>query len=552
MSKLALHHPEDGVLLRYVDGELSRRESSSVEDHLKACWECRAALNELQEAVNECVRYRKQVLIPTLPPPPSPWKSLDFAQVDAEIAAESFGSRIARWLSPLRSRPMRWALSGALAAALALVAVRQLRETPKVEAAALLHKAIDISDARPHTAHRLRVLSSRGPILRTAAALKRGGAEVEVRRLFETAGYDWNDPLSARAYAAWHDALARKVDEVSTADPAVYDIKTTTQDSELLSATLKLRRTDLAPLEGRFEFRSKDWVEISESVDQLDTPASTIAGTTGGTPRQPVVPPATSLHEAAEVPAVNAELQVAEALHQVGADLGDPLEITREGNSVVVTGAGIPPARQQQIHDQLDRLPQVVVRFSDPVFPASTPAAEPATTRDAAVPPDRSTYTARIEQRLGGRPQFERFSGQLFDWTDSAMSRAYALRRLGQQFPPSTESGLTASERRTLHTIGREHIAALQGYLGKIQSTVAPVLQGIGGAAGTREQGAPAADWQTASEQMLSSARHVEKLLAVVLGATSGNPAEAPSQLLTALSQLTLDIQQCQRLLSYD
>ena len=48
---------------------------------------------------------------------------------------------------------------------------------------------------------------------------------------------------------------------------------------------------------------------------------------------------------------------------------------------------------------------------------------------------EKSTYPARIEQRLGGRPQFERFSGQILDWTDSAMSRAYALRRLAQQFP---------------------------------------------------------------------------------------------------------------------
>ena len=48
--------------------------------------------------------------------------------------------------------------------------------------------------------------------------------------------------------------------------------------------------------------------------------------------------------------------------------------------------------------------------------------------------PKNQHTTARIEERLGGRPQFERFSGSVLDWTDSAMTRAYALRRLAQQF----------------------------------------------------------------------------------------------------------------------
>jgi hypothetical protein len=45
----------------------------------------------------------------------------------------------------------------------------------------------------------------------------------------------------------------------------------------------------------------------------------------------------------------------------------------------------------------------------------------------------------------------------------------------------------------------------------------------------------------------------VETLLAVVLGvAPAGSTTDAPAQLLTALGQLTTDIEQCRRLLSYD
>ena len=170
------------------------------------------------------------------------------------------------------------------------------------------------------------------------------------------------------------------MDEVASADPIAYKIKTTTTDSELISATLTLRKTDYAPLAGRFEFRNHEWVEMTELVDQLDNPASTVAGTTGGMPRQPGVPPGPSSipDVSVETVRVNEELQVVAALHRLGADLGEPIEITREGREVVVSGTAIGPARRQQIHAALDHLPNVAIRFTDPGFsnpgfPASTP-----------------------------------------------------------------------------------------------------------------------------------------------------------------------------------
>ncbi len=559
MSSPNLRHPGDGTLLAYLDGELRRRPARKVQDHLKACWQCRAELEELQSSMNECVRYRKLVLLSSTPAPLAEWRSLDFSRADAELAGESIAARLSRWLSPRHSAPLRWALSGALALALGLFLVRQLRETPRVEAAALLQKAVAASESRPHPARRLRILSSRGPMSRIsgAASLRPAAAEIEIARHFEAARYDWNDPLSARAYAAWRDTLDRKVDEVSTADPSIYRIKTTTSDDSLAMASLDLRKTDFAPVAARFEFRDGEWVEVTESVDQLDSPASTVAGTTGGTPRQPGVPPGPSSPElpaAPGAPAPNEELQVVAALHQVGADLGDPLEISREGGSLVVSGAGIPAERQQQIHSQLDRLPHVVLRFSDPVLPASNPAPpEPATTRDAAVPVERPTYMARMEQRLGGRPQFERFSGQLLDWTDSAMSRAYALHRLAEQFTAASEGAMSAGDRGTLRSLAREHLAAMQKDLARIQTTINPVLNSIAPPPAAPTPHSAAVSWQTASGQVLASGHRAEHLLAVVLGAAPANAqANAPADLIAALQQLNGDIEQCQRLLSYE
>jgi hypothetical protein len=554
MSNLDLRHPEDGLLLRYLDGELPARKVRQVRTHLEACWQCRAQVEELQGAIGECVRYRKNVLAPSLPPPPEAWRSLDFERVEAELAAQSLLVRLARFFSPRQNPGLRWALSGAAVLALSFVLVQQLRETPKVEAAALLQKAVKASQSRPAARKRLRITTRTGQMTRDiGVAYKPAARETEIARLFDAAHYDWNDPLSAKSYSAWRDRLPHFQDAI-TSQPNSYDIKTTTEDSELLSATLKLRTTDLEPLEGRFEFRNRDWVEMTELVDQQTNPASTVAGTTGGMPRQPGVPPGpfNVPVETAEPAAFSEELQVVSALHQLGADLDDLLEISREGRQVLVSGTGIPPQRQQQIHGLLDRLPHVVVRFDDPAFPASAvPVQSEPATRDAAGP-EKSTYPARIEERLGGRPQFERFSSSVLDWTDSAMTRAYALRRLAQQFSAAAENEMTAEDRRTLRKLGREHLAAFAKDAQRVANTVNPVLTGMGAHVAPHEMRPDPAAWQSASEDLLASARRAETLLAIVLGVAPAELAsgDAPAQLLTALAQLSSRAELCQRLLA--
>jgi hypothetical protein len=234
----------------------------------------------------------------------------------------------------------------------------------------------------------------------------------------------------------------------------------------------------------------------------------------------------------------------------VGADLGDPIEVNREGREILVTGTGVSHQRQQQVHGLLDRLPHVVVRFSDPSLPASNPAQEPVT-RDAAGP-EKPKYPARLEARLGGRPQFERFSGQVLDWTDSAMSRVYALRRLAQQFPAAAEAEMRPEDRRTLHNLGREHVAALIQDLHKVTNTVNPVLKGVGTASPNPQPPTPdpGSSWQPASEELFASGRRVETLLAIVLGVAPGSGEERSPELLSALAQFTNSTEHCLRLLS--
>src|SRR6478672_5051056 len=145
-----LRHPEQEQLLRYADGELPSRQARKIKSHLESCWHCRTELEELQAVVRECVRYRKDVLVPHLPDPPRAWVDLTsgFAAIDASLGRRPLWGML---------RPVR--IWGPVAAAVAVCwfAYYQLRHAPSVKAAELLRQAVAAADAKPAKAARIRI-----------------------------------------------------------------------------------------------------------------------------------------------------------------------------------------------------------------------------------------------------------------------------------------------------------------------------------------------------------------------------------------------------------
>jgi hypothetical protein len=242
-------------------------------------------------------------------------------------------------------------------------------------------------------------------------------------------------------------------------------------------------------------------------------------------------------------------LQVLAALHEIGADLGDPVEVTRDGGRLLVSGVGIRPERQQQIHHALDGLPDVAVRFEEPA-PAGTP--EGAAVPPVAPPVEKSGgFQSRVEQQLGGRAEFERFSAQLLDFQEGAMARAYALRALAQRFPGGSTEDLSQQDRRVLRDLALAHATVLAKDVQILQRTLAPVLAALGGVpAQGRPASAPSA-WQSAAEDLFRASRRVDVLLSVMLGVTSGDsPNERlPSDLLSAIADMRSSLDDCRRML---
>lgn len=545
-STLTLH-PEEEQLLAYIDGELPAPAASQVRSHLQACWQCRAALEGLQQTVSECVHYRTNVLQRHLPAPPAPWMDIHrkFGEIDASMEPALF-DRLARLLKPSFGSALR--RRGLAAATLLLLAglFYRYNHAPSVQASELLRRAVAEAKLHPHRPARIQVRARGRRIGRPAVFFEKTALTADdetlksVQAMFLRAHYDWNDPLSAQAFLSWRDQLADKRDRVDQ-EGGGYRVGTSSASSELRQAILMLRAPDLQPFEARFQFSSDEWVEITELADDSTTNAGTTAedGNRTPTPSRPLELSSSGRQPSASVQTASLgdELHVVATLHDLGADLGDPIEVSRSGSDVLVSGVGIAPRRQQAITDALSAKAHVVVRFSEASAAGAQP--QPVSGNETGARTDAGQLQARLAERVGGRSNLDQLATQVLDTSESMMARAYALRRLAEEFPAGAEANLNAADRQLLERLRIEHTTAMRQAAGEIDRALESILAGTLAGDTAIPEAAASGSWQAATEELFQSARKLDKLLGVMFGAApSETQGDQLRQLKTGLAQL--------------
>ncbi|MGI8741378.1 MAG: hypothetical protein ACR2NN_02180 [Bryobacteraceae bacterium] len=519
--KQPMAHPAEEELLRLSDGELSSRQAAGTRNHLELCWHCRSRLDELEAGIADYMRYEQNVLTPLLPSPPRPWTDLGRRMEEHDATAAIRRSPRMRWIPPT------W-LAVAAAALLAVLLVWRFERVPAVSATELLRKAATSESSRPVAQRRIRIRTRHRNYTRSASLRSANSdASPELQKLFEEARFSWDNPLSVEAYRAWHDQLPEKQDDVkSTAID--YVIHTSTTANVLTSATLTLRAQDLQAVSERLEFQPGEWVEISEAPEE---PAASPATTPKAYKEEsPVV-----AERAAAGPAE--ELQVTVALHRISADLGEPIEMTRDGSKLVVAAMGLGPRRQSQVRAAVAKIPGVEVRFDQPELMSSQPGIPVAPRRDASGA--LSALQIQIQNQIGDPGSVEEFTNRVLDASEAAMARAYALRALARRFAPEIEARLSPEDRNILAGLRQDHLSSLRVRVRQIDRLLEPALADLAPSRETQSASAASPEWQMQAQQVFASMQRVDQLLSAMLaGDDSGSAGQSPGDLASALGLL--------------
>lgn len=498
------NHAADPLLVQLADAELSPEEAVAVQRHLDVCSACRERFTEIRQHLAAYDHFHHRVLKPALPPPPKPWP---------ELAASR------RPVLPVRY------LAIAAVVLLGVFTVYRLTRPVQVSAAELLTRAAAVQ--RPAgIKKRIRVQAGGRSFVRPAVyrGAARNEANPELRLLFQTARYSWDDPLSVQSYTSWRNQLSDFRDEVADAGSA-YIIRTTTSQGTLAEAALTLSRHDLQPLQSTLRFKSGGVVEIAPTEEMLLAEA----------PPEP--PPAprqepTRLAPAACTPAQ--QLRVLSALHTIQADLAEPIELHCDSGRLVVTAIGLPASRQRQLLDALSPVPDLDLRFEEPRARSSAPAAPPETGAVLT-----SELLAQLEVSLGGPAPLQQFVDRALDTSDSILTRAHALRSLADRFPAGTEAALSPEQRQLLRAMAADHLRVLTVQFAELRSLLAAGFPSV--AVPEREALLPPASWQVIVHSVFAATKGLDELLNALLAPAANQPAADIADLPGALH--ALDVQ---------
>jgi hypothetical protein len=498
-------HLTDEQLARFQDGELP----SAGAAHLEHCPVCASRLRDWNAAAAAYAEYRDAIRAPLLSPAPQPWRSLDQL-----IAAHqsSRGTNALRWWAV--------AMAAALSLALALVATHRSADQPSARANRLLAR----SALATLPANRMIAMRARGRTLLRPAVLAsdEGDAAADpdmahLRNLFRSARYGWREPLSPRTFQSWRNMQKDRRDSVSMiserGENRLYRVRTDVPAGVLRTASLLLRAEDLRPTAGDFEFAGEGPVSITETAAPVEA--------------APMARPTTPEASPVETPVGPADtLRVLAALNEIGADAGEPLDVSQDARHrrVVVRAAGLDPARQQQIAAALAPLPRVTLDFeSGPPRTAAVSLAAPQT-YSSNIP---AGLRQRFEERLGGPVAVQELTDRTLEASAVILARAHAMEVLAANFPPETEARLSLQDRSLLRRLRLRHVAELERLAARIRTGLKPLLASPSAPHPPFGDNQGGETWQAGVSSLVASARETDRVLNQILaGSYSQSSAE--------------------------
>lgn len=417
-------------------------------EHLAICVDCRRRFHDIERAAKAYIGYRDLIREPQMPPAPKPWLPLS--------------ALVRRHQAVQQPKGIRWWTALGLATTAACVVLWMVVPRPPAYSSREADEILDRSSHVVPAEGRMISMRTRGRTLVRPALLVTDSDETDpelarLRRIFTTADYSWQEPLSARSFQAWRGKLQAKRDSVSVLHEA-YQVRTESPNGTLRSVSLTLRAEDLRPIQGTFSFEGEGAVESAEVASQA-TPEP--ARQTFSVPESPATPEDT--------------LRVLAALNRIGADVGDPISFVDDPRhrSVLLSIGALGPERQREVAQAVRHLPRVELHYDR--LPAAVPAGKqtPPETTSSSIP---SQLRKQLEDKAGGAIRLQEITDEALDASSLLLARSHAFQLLAVKFPPATEAQLSEAGRELLGDLRRRHLAEMANLAAKVRTSLQPIL----------------------------------------------------------------------------
>jgi hypothetical protein len=266
--------------------------------------------------------------------------------------------------------------------------------------------------------------------------------------LFRSTGLDWRYPLSARAFAAWHDGLHAKMDRVSYAGDRIA-VATDSGEGALRHASFTVQAADFRPIEESLDFGPAGRVDVSAVPDEAETSAVGASAV-----RNSKTAPPAPIRGTTASSSDDTEASVRFLLHSLGADVQEVLSIRRSGNEIEVTGVVGDADRKQEILNHLDGVGKVAVEIQT----AQEFSAQSISHTSALLGSDGSRdhdapAKPWLEHQFPNVVDREEFVHRALQLTHSISTRAYALSQLAARYPVPAFDSLSPAAGRQITQI---------------------------------------------------------------------------------------------------
>jgi hypothetical protein len=518
-------HPDENQLLLALERELSPEETAEIERHIGICWNCRARYHEIQSGILAFIEYREKLYLPALDSVPRDFRGFPFLLNNTATESPQPGlldrvrNRIRGFLSSFSRIPIQVRWIGASAAIMiAALLWTQVINPSAISASELLVKAAQTQNPpvkNRKVRQKVRVKTAKSEIVRefewaTGSPIPQANWDAQADL------ENWTAPLTAEGFIHWHDSLTDPKDKVTRSGDH-WTLETTAASGLIKDASIAMRDGDFHPTEQHIRFsddRSLDLEEVSFEMER-ETSGSVASPPVARSVEAPVT---LNSPETAPPPTINldeAELELRYVIFTQHWDQDEDLQIERTDGAVVLSGTVSSTERARQMQAAIANLPGVRLSIGAPDAERAT-AARPAPQKSTA----RSTSPLLkdpLDHAFASASARRDFVDDCVSASDSALSHAWALKKLVERYADADRVVLKSESQLKLEEMLRGHLQQLAS----ANTTLNGVLDLLPSSRPARAE--IPADWRSGVLALFDLVQQQDSLVAALVVGTQTN-----------------------------